>query len=94
MTQKTIELASIDQAQELVIDERTIATYDAARGPLTVAPGMWVPRILQSAQATPRHGEDAASAERLTRLEFSALGQFGYTTQTTLAGGCALRAAM
>ena len=37
MTQKTIELASIDQAQELVIDERTIATYDAARGPLTVA---------------------------------------------------------
>ncbi|MFN8655619.1 MAG: hypothetical protein U0105_04720 [Candidatus Obscuribacterales bacterium] len=37
MTQKTIELASIDQAQELVIDERTIATYDAAQGPLTVA---------------------------------------------------------
>lgn len=37
MTQKTIELASIDQAQELLIDERTIATYDAMQGPLVVA---------------------------------------------------------
>jgi filamentous hemagglutinin len=37
MIQKTIELASIDQAQELVVAEGTIATYDAAQGPLLVA---------------------------------------------------------
>jgi hypothetical protein len=37
MTLKTIELASIEATQELVVAEGTIATYDAVQGPLTVA---------------------------------------------------------